>query len=108
ARHGIGAELAQRRLRDALTTAALRLGEHLEGDGQGGSTLHRGQAALTGPVARGDAAAVGGHLNALDEIDSELAQSYCANSLRTAQRAHAPEEVVDVLTEWSRQAGPHR
>ena len=109
-------------LRAALSGQEL-LGQEPVGDAPGGlaerilgplaraaleNTLHRGQAALTGPVARGDAAAVGGHLNALDEIDSELAQSYCANSLRTAQRAHAPEEVVDVLTEWSRQTGPHR
>ncbi|MCX2929017.1 DUF2520 domain-containing protein [Mycobacterium sp. CVI_P3] len=67
------------------------------------NTLQRGQAALTGPVARGDAAAVGGHLTALDQVDSELAQAYCANSLRTAQRAHAPEEVFEVLADWSGQ-----
>nr|WP_221220034.1 DUF2520 domain-containing protein [Mycolicibacterium sp. BK634] len=71
------------------------------------NTLQRGQAALTGPVARGDAAAVAGHLAALDHVDSELAQAYCANSLRTAQRAHAPEEVVEVLTNWSGR-GPRR
>lgn len=67
------------------------------------NTLQRGQAALTGPVARGDAAAVASHLAALDQVNSELAQAYCANSLRTAQRAHAPKEVVEVLTEWSGQ-----
>lgn len=67
------------------------------------NTLQRGQAALTGPVARGDATAVAGHLAALDQVDSELAQAYCANSLRTAQRAHAPEEVVEVLADWSGQ-----
>ncbi len=59
--------------------------------------LQRGQAALTGPVARGDAASVGKHLRALNETDPELAQAYRANSLRTAERAHAPEEVFDVL-----------
>lgn len=69
------------------------------------NTLQRGQAALTGPVARGDAAAVGAHLQALAEFDPELAQAYCADSLRTAQRAHAPEEVLDVLSDWSRSAG---
>jgi predicted short-subunit dehydrogenase-like oxidoreductase (DUF2520 family) len=58
---------------------------------------------LTGPVARGDAAAVAGHLAALDQVDPELAQAYCANSLRTARRAHAPKEVVEVLAEWSGQ-----
>jgi predicted short-subunit dehydrogenase-like oxidoreductase (DUF2520 family) len=72
------------------------------------NTLRRGQAALTGPVARGDAAAVAAHLAALENVDSELAQAYCADSLRTAQRAHAAEEVIDVLTEWSHPAGPSR
>jgi predicted short-subunit dehydrogenase-like oxidoreductase (DUF2520 family) len=104
-------------LRAALSGQEL-LGQELVGDAPGGlaerivgplaraaleNTLQRGQAALTGPVARGDAAAVAGHLDALDQVDSELAQAYCANSLRTAQRAHAPEEVVEVLTEWSGQ-----
>ncbi|WP_395309689.1 DUF2520 domain-containing protein [Mycobacterium sp. AMU20-3851] len=61
------------------------------------NALQRGQAALTGPVARGDAASVGRHLRALNETDPELAQAYRANSLRTAERAHAPEEVFEVL-----------
>lgn len=71
------------------------------------NTLQRGQAALTGPVARGDAAAVAAHLQALNEVDPQLAQAYCADSLRTARRAHAPEEVLDVLADWSPSAGPH-
>jgi predicted short-subunit dehydrogenase-like oxidoreductase (DUF2520 family) len=62
------------------------------------NTLLRGQAALTGPVARGDAAAVAEHLAALAGVDPELAQAYRVNALRTAQRAHAPEAVVEVLT----------
>ncbi|AQA02644.1 oxidoreductase [Mycobacterium sp. MS1601] len=61
------------------------------------NTLQRGQAALTGPVARGDAGAVAAHLSALAEVDPELAQAYRAASLRTAQRAHAPKEVFEVL-----------
>jgi predicted short-subunit dehydrogenase-like oxidoreductase (DUF2520 family) len=61
------------------------------------NTLQRGQAALTGPVARGDAAAVAQHLAALDQVDPELANAYRVNALRTAQRAHAPDDVVDVL-----------
>ena len=61
------------------------------------NTLQRGQAALTGPVARGDAAAVAEHLAALDQVDPQLAQAYRVNALRTAQRAHAPEDVVEVL-----------
>lgn len=71
------------------------------------NTLQRGQSALTGPVARGDAAAVAAHLTALDDVDPQLAQAYCADSLRTAQRAHAPEEVFDVLADF-RSAGPGR
>lgn len=61
------------------------------------NTLQRGQAALTGPVARGDAAAVAGHLTALNQLNPQLAQAYRVNALRTAQRAHAPEDVVEVL-----------
>ena len=102
-------------LRAALSGQEL-LGQELIGDAPGGlaeriigplaraaleNTLQRGQAALTGPVARGDAEAVAGHLVALAEVNSELAQAYCANSLRTAQRAHAPEEVFAVLADWS-------
>lgn len=98
-------------LRNALRGQEL-LGQELVGDAPGGlaerivgplarasldNALQRGQAALTGPVARGDAAAVAGHLRSLLETDPELAQAYRANSLRTAQRAHAPEDVFDVL-----------
>jgi predicted short-subunit dehydrogenase-like oxidoreductase (DUF2520 family) len=61
------------------------------------NTLQRGQAALTGPVARGDAAAVAQHLSALGRADPHLAEAYRVNALRTAQRAHAPEDVVEVL-----------
>jgi len=115
-------------LADALTAlrAALAgeglLGQEQVGDSPGGlaeriigplaraaleNTLQRGQSALTGPVARGDAGAVTAHLAVLDEIDPALAQAYCADSLRTAQRAHAPAEVVDVLSGF-RSAGPPR
>lgn len=62
------------------------------------NTLQRGQAALTGPVARGDAAAVAGHLAALGQVAPELAQAYRVNALRTAERAHAPQDVVETLT----------
>lgn len=93
------------------------LGQELVGDAPGGlaervigplvlasveNVLQRGQAALTGPVARGDAAAVAGHLRALAEVDPQLEQAYRADSLRTAQRSHAPEEVFRVLTEARR------
>lgn len=107
-------------LRAALAGQEL-LGQELIGDAPGGlaervigplaraaleNTLQRGQGALTGPVARGDALAVAAHLDALHDVDPQLAQAYCADSLRTAQRAHAPEEVREVLTRWSRSAGP--
>lgn len=109
-------------LRAALAGQEL-LGQELIGDAPGGlaerilgplaraaleNTLQRGQAALTGPVARGDAAALSAHLGALADVDTELAQAYCADSLRTAQRAHAPEEVFEMLTEWSTQNRPRR
>jgi predicted short-subunit dehydrogenase-like oxidoreductase (DUF2520 family) len=105
-------------LTDALDAlrAALRgselLGQQLVDDQPGGlaervigplaraaleNTLQRGEAALTGPVARGDAAAVAAHLVALTEADPELAHAYRVNALRTAQRAHAPKDVVEVL-----------
>jgi predicted short-subunit dehydrogenase-like oxidoreductase (DUF2520 family) len=99
-------------LRSALRGQEL-LGQELVGDAPGGlaerivgplarasmeNALQRGQAALTGPVARGDAAAVAGHLRALGEVDPELAQAYRSVSLRTAQRAHAPKDVFEVLT----------
>jgi predicted short-subunit dehydrogenase-like oxidoreductase (DUF2520 family) len=102
-------------LRSALEGQEL-LGQELVDHGPGGiaerilaplarasleNALQRGQSALTGPVARGDAAAVAAHLNAFDEVDDELAQGYRALSLRTAQRAHAPAEVFEVLTSHS-------
>ncbi len=61
------------------------------------NTLQRGQAALTGPVARGDADAVAAHLRALAGVDPQLAQAYRVNALRTAQRVHAPHDVFEVL-----------
>ncbi len=98
-------------LRAALWGAEL-LGQETVGDAPGGiaerviaplaraaleNTLQRGQAALTGPVARGDAPAVARHLAALAEVNPELAEAYRAAALRTAQRAHAPREVFEVL-----------
>jgi predicted short-subunit dehydrogenase-like oxidoreductase (DUF2520 family) len=103
-------------LRAALWGAEL-LGQQLVSDEPGGiaervigplvrasvdNALQRGQAALTGPVARGDATAVAEHLRALAEMDSELAQSYRANSVRTAQRAHASADVFAALAESGR------
>jgi predicted short-subunit dehydrogenase-like oxidoreductase (DUF2520 family) len=99
-------------LRAALAGQEL-LGQELVGDGPGGiaerviaplaraaleNTLQRGQGALTGPVARGDAAAVAGHLAALRQLDPQIGEAYRAVALRTAQRAHAPGAVFEVLT----------
>jgi predicted short-subunit dehydrogenase-like oxidoreductase (DUF2520 family) len=69
------------------------------------NALARGQAALTGPVARGDAATIAGHLRVLTELDPELAQAYRADSRRTAQRAHASAEVFAALAEPSNSGG---
>lgn len=99
-------------LRAALSGQEL-LGQELVSDDPGGvaervlaplaraaleNTLQRGQAALTGPIARGDAGAVSGHRSALTEVDTDLGEAYRCAALRTAQRAHAPEKVFEVLT----------
>jgi predicted short-subunit dehydrogenase-like oxidoreductase (DUF2520 family) len=119
--HGVTVLLdAVEALRSALWGQEL-LGQELVGDAPGGiverviaplarasleNALQRGQAALTGPVARGDAAAIAGHLRVLTELNPELAQAYRADSLRTAQRAHASEDVFAVLAEPSSSGGP--
>nr|WP_063062776.1 DUF2520 domain-containing protein [Nocardia sienata] len=61
------------------------------------NALRRGQAALTGPVARGDTAAVAAHLEALAAADPEIAAGYRALSRRTAERAQAPAELRELL-----------
>jgi predicted short-subunit dehydrogenase-like oxidoreductase (DUF2520 family) len=68
------------------------------------NALQRGQAALTGPVARGDAATVAGHLLALAEVSPQLVQAYRTNSLRTAERSHAADGVFAVLTDRTNRA----
>jgi predicted short-subunit dehydrogenase-like oxidoreductase (DUF2520 family) len=62
------------------------------------NTLQRGQAALTGPIARGDAGVVAGHLRVLQTVDPQLAQAYRVNAIRTAEKVHAPDDVFEVLT----------
>ncbi|MEU0495136.1 DUF2520 domain-containing protein [Mycobacterium sp. NPDC006124] len=106
-------------LRSALRGQEL-LGQEAIGDAPGGiaervlaplarasleNALQRGQSALTGPVARGDAAAVTAHLRALDAVNPQLAEAYRTNSLRTAQRAHAPAEVFAALTGQPNEGG---
>ncbi|MEV5647590.1 DUF2520 domain-containing protein [Nocardia sp. NPDC052254] len=61
------------------------------------NALRRGLPALTGPVARGDSAAVVAHLAALEATDPDLADGYRAMSLRTAQLTGADKELIEVL-----------
>lgn len=61
------------------------------------NALRRGRAALTGPVARGDTAAVAAHLEALDAVDPQVAASYRALSLRTAQWAGTDPALIELL-----------
>ncbi|MET9029867.1 DUF2520 domain-containing protein [Nocardia sp. NPDC004168] len=61
------------------------------------NALRRGQSALTGPVARGDADAVAAHLTALASVDARLAEAYRALSLRTAERAGTAPAVIELL-----------
>jgi predicted short-subunit dehydrogenase-like oxidoreductase (DUF2520 family) len=102
---------------DALRAAAAGtelLGQQLVDDQPGGiaerilgplaraaleNTLQRGQAALTGPIARGDAGTVAGHLRALRAVDPGLAQAYRVNAIRTAEKIHAPDDVFEVLAQ---------
>ncbi|MBF6085046.1 DUF2520 domain-containing protein [Nocardia cyriacigeorgica] len=63
------------------------------------NALRRGQSALTGPVARGDADAVAAHLRTLDELDPRLAASYRALSLRTAERVDSDAALIELLEE---------
>ncbi|UGT40103.1 DUF2520 domain-containing protein [Nocardia yamanashiensis] len=61
------------------------------------NALRRGQSALTGPVARGDVAAVAAHLNALAAVDPRLEAGYRALSLRSAERARTNPALIELL-----------
>nr|WP_280475240.1 DUF2520 domain-containing protein [Nocardia asiatica] len=61
------------------------------------NALRRGQSALTGPVARGDAEAVAAHLDALASVEPRMAEAYRALSLRTAERAGTAPAVIELL-----------
>ncbi|MFD4293562.1 Rossmann-like and DUF2520 domain-containing protein [Rhodococcus sp. NPDC058505] len=65
------------------------------------NALRRGPAALTGPVARGDRAAVATHLRVLAEVDPQLAGGYRAMSLRSAQIAGADPALIEILEDRS-------
>ena len=51
------------------------------------NTLQRGDAALTGPVARGDAGTVAGHVAMLRKVAPDIQPTYLALARATAQRA---------------------
>ena len=53
------------------------------------NVLRQGDAALTGPVARGDASTVAQHVAAIDEVAPEAVTAYVAMARRTATRALA-------------------
>lgn len=61
------------------------------------NALRRGPAALTGPVARGDAGAVATHLRVLEDLDPRIAAGYRALSLRSAQRMGSKPELMEIL-----------
>ncbi|MGW0173357.1 Rossmann-like and DUF2520 domain-containing protein [Rhodococcus sp. NPDC003322] len=65
------------------------------------NALRRGSAALTGPVARGDRAAVATHLRVLGEVDPQLAAGYRALSLRSAQIVGADPALIEMLEDQS-------
>ena len=53
------------------------------------NTLAHGDAALTGPVARGDAGTIARHLSVLREVAPDSVPAYLALARRTADRAIA-------------------
>lgn len=63
------------------------------------NALRSGAAALTGPSARGDAAAVGRHLAALDEMDPAITDAYRAQSRRAAHQSGTSAKIEPVLQE---------
>lgn len=74
------------------------------------NSLRSGDAALTGPVARGDAGTVSAHLTELGEHAPRMVASYLAMARATADRAmdhgllkpELAEELLDVLSEGGR------
>jgi predicted short-subunit dehydrogenase-like oxidoreductase (DUF2520 family) len=73
------------------------------------NALRHGDRALTGPVARGDARTVAGHLRELRAADPELERTYRVLARRTADRAakagllpdHLADEVLTILEDDS-------
>jgi predicted short-subunit dehydrogenase-like oxidoreductase (DUF2520 family) len=73
------------------------------------NALRQGDAALTGPVARGDAGTVAGHVAEIDRVAPETVAAYVALARRTAARALAAgwlratdaEPLLDALADHS-------
>ncbi|MDC5696240.1 DUF2520 domain-containing protein [Intrasporangium calvum] len=71
------------------------------------NTLQQGDAALTGPVARGDAGTVAGHVALLRDVAPDIRPTYLALARATAQRAllsgrlkpSAAEPLLDLLAD---------
>ena len=71
------------------------------------NALRLGDAALTGPVARGDVGTVGDHLAALERVAPEIRRTYVALARATALRAldsgrlrpAAAEPLLDTLAD---------
>jgi predicted short-subunit dehydrogenase-like oxidoreductase (DUF2520 family) len=69
------------------------------------NTLRAGDAALTGPVARGDAGTVAEHLRQLQSLTPDVRPTYVALARATAERAlasgrlrpHVAEPLLDIL-----------
>jgi len=59
------------------------------------NVLRLGDAALTGPVSRGDTATLGAHLHTLAVDAPDVLPSYLAMARRTAERAHATGRLGD-------------
>ncbi|WP_375487600.1 Rossmann-like and DUF2520 domain-containing protein [uncultured Jatrophihabitans sp.] len=63
------------------------------------NVLRLRDAALTGPVSRGDAATVAAHVRTLTARAPAVVPSYSALARRTAERAHAAGRLTDAQTE---------
>ncbi|TAM80753.1 MAG: DUF2520 domain-containing protein [Jatrophihabitans sp.] len=59
------------------------------------NVLRLGDAALTGPVSRGDAVTVGAHLRTLRDASPAVVPGYVALARRSAERAHAAGRLDD-------------
>jgi predicted short-subunit dehydrogenase-like oxidoreductase (DUF2520 family) len=80
-----GQDVRPERILGPLLTAALD------------NSLQIGPKALTGPVARGDAAAVARHLQALTAADPGIADGYRALARRAATYTDPPKDLVELL-----------